>query len=76
MLILALHLALQISFMAGFNLVQVLVQGLLLQSLLKVTIHLEDVRRYYIQCIYINDKEKIKLFLIGSVSLSYFIRKK
>ena len=36
-----------------FNLVQVLVQDLLLQSLLKVMTPLEDVRRCYVQYIYI-----------------------
>ena len=57
------------SYTPGFNLVQVLVQDLLLQSLLKV---LEDFRRCYIQCIYIK-KEKIKLFITDLFSLSYFM---
>ena len=57
------------SYTPGFNLVQVLVQGLLLKSLLKV---LEVFRRCYIQCIYIK-KEKIKLFITDLFSLSYFM---
>ena len=56
-----------------FNLAQILVQHLLLQSLLKVTILLKDVRRCYVQCIYIK-KEKIKLFLTFLFSLSHFIQ--
>ena len=43
----------------GFNRVLVLVQDLLVESLLKVTTPLEDVR-CCVQCIYIK-KEKIKL---------------
>ena len=53
MLILALHLALHTSSTTDFNLVQVLVQDLILQSLIKVRTPLEGVRRYYVQCIYI-----------------------
>ena len=53
MLILALHLALHTSSTPDFNLVQVLVQDLILQSLIKVRTPLEGVRRYYVQCIYI-----------------------
>ena len=45
MLIQDLHLGLEISSALDFNLVQALVQDLLLQSLLKVTIPLEDARR-------------------------------
>ena len=56
----ALHPALHISSTPDFNLVQVLVQDLLLQRLLKVTIPLEDVRRCFGQCVHIK-KEKIKL---------------
>ena len=41
----ALHLAVHISSKSNFNLVQVLVQDLLLQGLLRVTASLEDVRR-------------------------------
>ena len=53
----------------GFNLVQVLVQDLLSQNLLKV---LEYFRRCYIQCIYLK-KEKIKLFITDLFSLSCFM---
>ena len=53
MLISALRLALHISSRLDFNLVQALAQDLLLQSLLKVITQLEDVRRCYVQCIYI-----------------------
>ena len=56
-----------------FNLVQVLVQDLLLQGLLKVTISLEDVRRCYVQYVYIK-KEKSKMFLTGLFLLSHFIQ--
>ena len=56
-----------------FNLVQIRVQGLLLQSLLKVTTTLEDVTKCYIQCIYVK-KEKIKVFLTGLFSSSHFIQ--
>ena len=48
-----LPLALHTSSTPDFNLVQVLVQDLILQSLIKVRTPLEDVRRYYVQCIYI-----------------------
>ena len=51
---LALHLAVHISSTPNFNLVQVLLQDLLLQSLLEVTIPLEDVGRCYVQCIRLN----------------------
>ena len=44
MLILALQLVIHISSPPAFNLVQVLIKDLLLQSLLKVTTPLEDVR--------------------------------
>ena len=44
-LILALHLALNINSTPDFNLLQVLVQDLVLQSLLKVMAPLEDVRK-------------------------------
>ena len=64
MLILALHLPLHISSTPDFNFVQVLVQDLILQNLLKETTPLEDVRGYYIQCIYIQ-KEYVKFFLTG-----------
>ena len=71
-MILALHMALHISSTPDFNLAQVLVQDLLLQSLLKVTTPLKDVG-CYAQCIY-NKKEKIKLILTGLFSLSHFIQ--
>ena len=58
MLISALRLALHISSRLDFNLVQALAQDLLLQSLLKVITQLEDVRRCYVQCIYIKKKSK------------------
>ena len=45
----------------GFNLVQVLVQNLLQQNLLKTT-PLKYDRKFYVQFIYIK-KEKIKSFL-------------
>lgn len=41
------------SFTPGFNLGQVFVQDLLLQSLLTGTTTLGHVRRCYVQCIYI-----------------------
>ena len=66
-------LAVQISSTPDFNLVQVLVQYLLLQSLLKIATSSEDVRRCYVQCIYLK-KEKIKLFLTGLFSLSHYIQ--
>ena len=64
-------LAVQISSTTDFNLVQVLVQYLLLQSLLKIATSSEDVRRCYVQC---TRKEKIKRFLTGLFSLSHYIQ--
>ena len=61
LLILVLHLAVQVSSATDFNLVHLLVQDLILESLLKVMTPLEDVTRCYVQCFYIK-KEKIKLF--------------
>ena len=72
MLILALHLAVKIISTRDFSLVQILVQGLLLQSLVKLTTSLDDVRKCFVQCISIK-KEKIKLFLTDLCSLSHFI---
>ena len=63
-MILALHLALHISSMPGFNCVLVLVRDLLLQSLAELIPPpppFKDFRRSYIQCIYIIE-EKIRLF--------------
>ena len=59
MLILALYLALHISSITDFNLVQLLVQDLLLQCLLKITTPLEDVKRCNVQSNSIK-KENIK----------------
>ena len=59
MLILALYLALHISSITDFNLVQLLVQDLLLQCLLKITTPLEDVKRCNAQSNSIK-KENIK----------------
>ena len=73
MLILALHLTLHSNSTPGFNLVLVLVQDLLLQRLPKLTAPLDNVRRSYIQCIYINE-EKTKLFPTGLFSLLHFIQ--
>ena len=73
MLILALHLAVSIFSTPDFILVQLLVQDLLLQSLLKVTTPLDDARKCFVQCIYIK-KEKVKLFLTGLCSLSHFTK--
>ena len=68
MLVVALDLALHISYKLDFCFVQVLVHDLLLKSLLKVMTSLEDATRCYLQCTYIK-KEKIKLFLTGLFSL-------
>ena len=73
MLILDLYLGSIPGSTPDFNLVQIRVQGLLLQSLLKVTTILEDVTKCYIQCIYVK-KEKIKVFLTGLFSSSHFIQ--
>ena len=56
MLIVALDLALHISYRLDFSLVQVLVQDLLLKGLLKVRTSLADVTRCYLQCTYIKKK--------------------
>ena len=61
-------LALHISSIPDFNLVQLLVQDFLLQSFLKVTTPLEDVRRCYVEHICIK-KENIK----NTFSLVYFL---
>ena len=66
-LVLALRLALCISSTPDFNLVQVLVQDLVLQSLLNVKTPLEVVKRCYVQCISVKT-EKIK-----SIFLAYFL---
>ena len=68
MLVVALDLALHISYPLDFRYVQVLVQDWLLKGLPKVMIFLEDVRRCYLQCTYIK-KEEIRLFLTGLFSL-------
>ena len=67
MLILALH----ISSTPDLNIVQVLVEDLQWQSLLKVRDHVEDVRRSHVQCVYIKE-ENIKLFLTGILSFITF----
>ena len=53
MMSVALDLALHISYTLDFSFQQVLVQDLLLKDLLKVMTSLEDVTRFYVQCIYI-----------------------
>ena len=69
---LALHRNVYIIFILNFNFVKLLVQDLLLQSLLKVTTLLEDIRRCSTQFVYIKI-EKIKLFLTSLFPLSYFM---
>ena len=59
---------------SGFSLVQVLVQIMLEQSLLKATTLLEDVRRCYVQFIYVK-RENIKIFLTDLLSLLHFMIK-
>ena len=73
MLLLSLHLTVYVSSALNFNLVKLLVQDLLLQSLLKVTTPLKNIRKCFAQYIYIKI-EKIKLFLISFFSLSHFIQ--
>ena len=68
MIIVALDLVLHISSTFDLRFVEVLVQDLLFKSLLKVMPSLENVKRCYVQCIYIK-KEKFKLFLTGFFSL-------
>ena len=72
-LTLALHRNVYIIFILDFNLVKLLVQDLLLQSLLKVKTVLEDIRRCSVQCVYIKI-EKIKLFLNSFFPLSCFMQ--
>ena len=55
---------LNVSSTPDLNILQVLVHDLLLQSLLKVTSRLEEVKKCCVQCIYI--KKKISFILIGS----------
>ena len=69
MLILALH----ISSILDFKLVQLLVQDLLSQSFLKVTTCLEHARRCYVESILLKWKH-LKLFLTGLFSLKHFIQ--
>ena len=62
MLIVALDLALYISYKLDFSFVQVLVQDLLLKGLLKVMTLLEDVTRCYLQCTYVKKKKRLDSF--------------
>ena len=57
MLIVALDVALHISYKPDFSFGQVLLQYLLLKGLLKVMTSLEDVTRCYLQCTYIKERK-------------------
>ena len=61
-------LALHISYTLDFSFVQVPVQDLLLEGLLKVMTSVEDVTICHLQCTYIK-KEKVRLILTGLFSL-------
>ena len=68
MLILVLHLARHIGSRPGFNLAQVISQDLLLESLLKVTNPLEDVRGCYFQVKLLPSK-KLSFVSFNEISL-------
>ena len=60
-------LILNVSSTPDLNILQVLVHDSLLQSLLKVTFPLKEVKKCCVQCIYIK-KEKVSFILTSSFS--------